>query len=161
MVSVLVVCMRLGAAVMSACCSKTTKPTLSTPLSKDTVMVLQGNRPGQPLQLLYEGEFVRGVRHGQGTAYYSQRGEVYTGQWLDGRRTGPGVCTRLQTIQWGAPCLHYSFASASLHNCHTAKGSCIRWRLQHSAAVYVGMFTTCRAGDNLTTSCLRLLLQAS
>ena len=115
-------------------------------------MVLQGNRPGQPLQLLYEGAFVRGVRHGQGTAYYSQRGEVYTGQWLDGRRTGPGVCTRL-----GAPC----FASASLHNCYKAKGSCIRWRLQHSAAVYVGMFTTCREGDNLTTSCLRLLLQAS
>lgn len=52
--------------------------------------MLQGDRPGQPLQLAYEGEFVRGVRHGQGTANYAGRGEVYTGQWLDGRRTGPG-----------------------------------------------------------------------
>lgn len=45
---------------------------------------------GQALQLVYEGEFVRGVRHGQGTAYYGSRGEVYSGQWVDGRRTGPG-----------------------------------------------------------------------
>lgn len=53
---------------------------------------MQGIHPGQPLQLVYEGQFLRGVRHGQGTAYFHSRGEVYSGQWVDGRRTGRGRC---------------------------------------------------------------------
>jgi hypothetical protein len=50
----------------------------------------QGPRPGGPLQLVYEGEFVRGVRHGQGTAWYHASGDTYAGSWVDGRRTGRG-----------------------------------------------------------------------
>lgn len=53
-------------------------------------MLLQGPKPGSALQLVYEGEFVRGVRHGQGTSYSGSRSEVFSGQWVDGKRTGLG-----------------------------------------------------------------------
>lgn len=53
-------------------------------------MLLQGPKPGSALQLVYEGKLVRGIRHGQGTSYSSSRSEVFSGQWVDGKRTGRG-----------------------------------------------------------------------
>jgi hypothetical protein len=56
---------------------------------KDPVAGMQGTSPGQPWQLVYEGEFVKGQREGTGTCYYST-GEVYTGGWHGNKRTGSG-----------------------------------------------------------------------
>ncbi|WIA29326.1 hypothetical protein OEZ86_011831 [Tetradesmus obliquus] len=46
-------------------------------------------RPGGAVRLVYEGDFCKGVREGQGTAY-EHSGEVYTGAWQQNKRTGPG-----------------------------------------------------------------------
>lgn len=80
-------------------CTRTTvvDSSVYTVLLRAAVVCLldsQGVRPGQPLQLEYEGQFCRGVREGQGTAHFNSRGETYSGCWQDGRRTGPG---RLRT----------------------------------------------------------------
>ena len=38
----------------------------------------------------YEGDWLNGEKHGQGTYYYSY-GDVYTGNWKDGEKSGDGV----------------------------------------------------------------------
>jgi hypothetical protein len=42
------------------------------------------------MRLVYEGDFCKGVREGQGTSY-EHSGEVYTGCWQQNRRMGPGA----------------------------------------------------------------------
>jgi hypothetical protein len=42
------------------------------------------------MRLVYDGDFCKGVREGQGTSY-EHSGEVYTGCWQQNRRTGPGA----------------------------------------------------------------------
>lgn len=37
---------------------------------------------------VYEGEVHLGKAHGQGTAHYMPVGDRYTGQWLEGKRSG-------------------------------------------------------------------------
>lgn len=41
----------------------------------------------------YEGDFVAGLRHGQGTLYYPN-GSIYQGQFRFNQATGPGVLQR-------------------------------------------------------------------
>jgi hypothetical protein len=50
----------------------------------------QGPDPARGLQLLYEGEYFKGQRQGQGTAHYGAPGEKYVGQWAAGQRHGQG-----------------------------------------------------------------------
>jgi hypothetical protein len=44
------------------------------------------------MRLVYEGDFCKGVREGQGTSY-EHSGEVYKGCWQHNRRMGPGALT--------------------------------------------------------------------
>jgi hypothetical protein len=41
-------------------------------------------------KLVYEGEWVKGIREGTGTYYYAN-GEVYNGQWQRNQRNGQGT----------------------------------------------------------------------
>ncbi|KAF6262558.1 hypothetical protein COO60DRAFT_615227 [Scenedesmus sp. NREL 46B-D3] len=50
---------------------------------------LQAAKPGSAMRLVYEGDFCKGAREGQGTAY-EHSGEVYTGSWQLNKRTGSG-----------------------------------------------------------------------
>ena len=40
--------------------------------------------------ILYQGEWEQGVKHGQGTHYY-QNGVKYTGDWKNNRKEGQGT----------------------------------------------------------------------
>jgi len=50
----------------------------------------QGPDPSRGLLLLYEGEFLKGQWHGQGTAHYRASGEKYIGRFAAGQRHGQG-----------------------------------------------------------------------
>ena len=39
-------------------------------------------------QTVYEGEFLNGLRHGQGAIVF-ENGDIYEGGWFEGQRTGP------------------------------------------------------------------------
>ena len=56
---------------------------------------MQGVRQGNGMKLYangesYEGDFVAGLRHGRGR-YNFTNGDVYNGEWVDDRRTGHGT----------------------------------------------------------------------
>ena len=38
----------------------------------------------------YDGQWLRGLRHGHGVAFYPD-GECYVGTWLEGKRQGEGT----------------------------------------------------------------------
>jgi hypothetical protein len=57
------------------------------PLRSDRAIVQV--TPSLPPTLLYEGEWVKGNRHGKGTYTYPS-GEVYSGDWYKNERHGQG-----------------------------------------------------------------------
>ena len=56
--------------------------------------------PGLPATLLYEGEWVKGIRQGKGTYKYAS-GEEYTGEWYMNERHGQGNISKQLFKQGG------------------------------------------------------------
>jgi hypothetical protein len=70
------------------------------------LLCAQAVRPGGAMRLVYEGDFRKGVREGQGTSY-EHSGEVYTGSWQQNKRTGPGALTCASTHTSSTECLQW------------------------------------------------------
>lgn len=58
--------------------------------SRTNIMVCLQPAPDVRPKLVYEGEWVKGIREGTGTYYYAN-GEVYNGQWQRNQRNGQGT----------------------------------------------------------------------